>query len=375
MKKQPKKQLLINPIRTMKRKQINSFSSTLKRTSLWVLLVGIFTLSSVSFSSAQSQADTVLIDFGDSSKVTVYIQNPKDAKEIRNLDWNLIMERTANYLEEAHQNNGKIETTSEEETEIEVDSQDKEDSFEVEEKTKTRTIIIGSRGIRIERDDDDKDDKNTFWTRTRHQIPIDFGLNNYFQNGNFGETPTGKPYELRSWGSRYFAFGTMFKTQIGGKKSPLLVQYGLEASWNNFMFSGDNYALETRDGVEFPEYESSLDKSKLTAAYVNIPLMIHLDFAENNKRGLKLAFGGYAGYRVGSYTKIVYHESGDRQKDKEHSNFRLNDWRYGVRAEIGIGEDKFDSGLRLFFNYDINTLFTENSDLPKLNAFSFGVRL
>ena len=140
------------------------------------------------------------------------------------------------------------------------------------------------------------------------------------------------------------------------------------------MFSGDNYALETSNGVEFPEYETSLDKSKLTAAYINLPLMVHLDFADNNKRGLKLAFGGYAGYKVGSYTKIVYHENGDRQKDKEHSNFRLNDWRYGLRAEVGVGEDKFDSGLRLFFNYDLNTLFVENSNLPKLNAFSFGVR-
>jgi hypothetical protein len=345
----------------MKFKQTNQF--------LFVLtLIAGFTLSTTN-SSAQSQADTVLIDFGDSSKVTVYIQNQEDAQEIRNLDWNLIMERTANYLEEAHESKEtekQNEINNSEETE-------KEDSFEVEKNTKTRTIIIGSRGIRIERDDDK--DKHTFWNRTRHQIPIDFGLNNYFQNGKFGETPTGKPYELRSWGSRYFAFGTMFKTQIGGRKSPLLIQYGLEASWNNFMFSGDNYALETSTGIDFPKYESPLNKSKLTAAYINLPLMVHLDFAENNKRGLKLAFGGYAGYRVGSYTKIVYQDGGDRQKDKEHSNFRLNDWRYGVRAEIGIGEDKFDSGLRLFFTYDLNPLFVENSNLPKLNAFSFGVRL
>ncbi|AFM04903.1 hypothetical protein Fleli_2538 [Bernardetia litoralis DSM 6794] len=343
-----------------------------KQTNLQILftlalLVG-FMLSAISKSSAQSKADTVLIDFGDSSKVTVYIQNEKDAKEIRNLDWNLIMERTANYIDEAHQKNGKVEIEK-------TTNSTTEDSTKTAENTKTRTFIIDLNGIRIERDDDDKEDRKRFWKRTHHQIPIDFGLTNYFQDGNFGETPTGKPYELRSWGSRYFAFGTMFKTQIGGQKSPLLIQYGLEASWNNFMFTGDNYTLETSNGVEFPEYEYDLDKSKLTAAYVNLPVMIHLDFAEKNKKSLKLAFGGYAGYRVGSYTKIVYHENGDRQKDKEHSNFRLNDWRYGVRAEIGIGEDKFDSGLRLFFNYDINTLFTDNSNLPKLNAFSFGIKL
>lgn len=339
------------------------------------MLMAGFTFSITSNSSAQSQADTVLIDFGDSSKVTVFIQNQKDAKAIRNLDWNLIMERTANYLEKAHQNNDDEQKQTEKEEQNDSEKSKKDDVSNQDGNTKTRSIVIGSGGIFIKRGNDDDESKYTFWRRTRHQIPIDFGLNNYFQDGNFGETPTGQPYELRSWGSRYFAFGTMFKTQIGGRKSPLLIQYGLEASWNNFMFSGDNYALETSNGVEFPEYETSLDKSKLTAAYVNIPLMIHLDFAENDKRGLKLAFGGYAGYRVGGYTKIVYHENGDRQKDKEHSNFRLNDWRYGVRAEIGIGEDKFDSGLRLFFNYDLNTLFVENSNLPKLNAFSFGVRL
>ena len=359
----------------MKFKQINLRLLFLLSLAVGLILSGIS--SSFAQSSTSSQADTVIIDFGDSSKVMVYIQNPKDAEAIRDLDWNLIMERTANYLEEAHQNSdkeGEIAKTEKQDQENQNDSEeDKEDSFEIEGNTKTRTIIIGSGGIRIKKNDDN--DEKTFWRRTRHEIPIYLGLNNYFEDGKFGQTPTGKPYELRSWGSRYFAFGTAFKTQIGNKNSPLLIQYGLEGSWNNFMFSGNNYMLETSEGVDFPEFNTSLDKSKLTTAYINLPLMVHLDFAEDDKRGLKLAFGGYAGYRLGSYTKIVYHEDGERQKDKEHSNFRLNDWRYGLRAEIGVGEDKFDSGLRLFFNYDLNPFFTENSNLPKLNAFSFGIRL
>ncbi len=356
----------------MKFKQIN-----LRVLFISTLIIG-FILSTISTSFAQSKADTVIIDFGDSSKVTVFIQNQKDAEEIRNLDWNLIMERTANYLDEAHQNNDEAEN---ERKKKEISDVEETEDTSKKEDGKTTTIIFGTKGIRIEHDEDgdgvadERKPKTKFWKTTHYQIPIDFGLNNYFQNGNFGDTPTGTPYELRSWGSRYFAFGVMFKTQLGGKKSPLLVQYGLEASWNNFMFTGNNYALESSEGVTFPEFRSPLEKSKLTAAYINLPLMVHLDFAENNKRGLKLAFGGYAGYRVGSYTKIVYNENADKQKDKEHSNFYLNDWRYGVRAEIGIGKDKFDSGLRLFFSYDLNPLFTENANLPKLNAFSFGVRL
>ena len=76
----------------------------------------------------------------------------------------------------------------------------------------------------------------------------------------------------------------------------------------------------------------------------------------------------YAGYRIASYTKYVTKEDGDKEKDKDKDGFYLNNFRYGVRGQIGF------RGIDIFFNYDLNELFADNRG-PELNAFSFGVVL
>ncbi|MBA4054703.1 MAG: hypothetical protein C0490_08335, partial [Marivirga sp.] len=73
----------------------------------------------------------------------------------------------------------------------------------------------------------------------------------------------------------------------------------------------------------------------------------------------------YVGYRIASHSKIVYKEDG-KEKDKEHDSFYLNNFRYGVRLQVGY------RATDLFFNYDLNELFASGKG-PNLNAFSFGV--
>ena len=80
-----------------------------------------------------------------------------------------------------------------------------------------------------------------------------------------------------------------------------------------------------------------------------------------------ISFGGYASYRLASWSKTVEDKSGD--KNKETSNFNLNQIRYGLRAEFAIR--KFPD---LFFNYDLNPMFETGTGL-KMNGFSFGLRL
>jgi hypothetical protein len=78
--------------------------------------------------------------------------------------------------------------------------------------------------------------------------------------------------------------------------------------------------------------------------------------------------GVYGGYRLGSHSKIKFRQNDETDKDKEHSSFYLNNWRYGLRMRMGI------KSLDLFFNYDLNELFSEGRG-PELNAFSFGIIL
>jgi hypothetical protein len=80
-----------------------------------------------------------------------------------------------------------------------------------------------------------------------------------------------------------------------------------------------------------------------------------------------ISLGGYTSYRLASWTKTKEEKSGD--KNKESSNFNLNQIRYGLRAEIAIR--KFPD---LFFNYDLSPMFASGTGL-KMNGFSFGLRL
>lgn len=110
-------------------------------------------------------------------------------------------------------------------------------------------------------------------------------------------------------------------------------------------------------------------KSKLTHSSVNIPLMPMLRFKhENGKDGFKIGAGGFAGYRLGSHTKLKYEANGKIEKDKPRDNFNLSDFQYGLEGVVGYG------GLDLFVKYNMNDLFKENRG-PQVNVISFGLRL
>jgi hypothetical protein len=323
--------------------------------------------------------DTIFIEFGDSSQMVLYLKNQQDFEDLKETDLNALIARLGQYLDSAG--------AQPESLEIEVGEGSKKQvvEMEVEEKQEKgkkffQFRISKKEGLMVKTNlnfgktyyyiVDSAKVPAYHYRRTRQSINFDFGLNNYLENGN---TPKNTPYDLRPLGSRYFAVAPTFKTQLFSKNSPFIVQYGLEFSWYNFMFAG-NRRVSSENGLTFFDSPTDLKKTKLVAAYAALPFLLHVDLAKDNRINLKLAFGGYAGYRVGSYTKIVYSLAGDRQKEKEHNSYDLNDFRYGLRLELGIGENRFDSGVRLFATYDFNRLFASETS-PQLNAFVFGIRI
>jgi hypothetical protein len=111
--------------------------------------------------------------------------------------------------------------------------------------------------------------------------------------------------------------------------------------------------------------EIELEKNKLAVSYVTLPLMSQFVFRKVSAIQM-ISFGGYASYRLTSWTKTKEDKSGDR--NKESSNFNLNQFRYGLRADFA-----FRRFPDLFFNYDLSPLFESNTGL-KMNGFSFGVK-
>jgi hypothetical protein len=90
------------------------------------------------------------------------------------------------------------------------------------------------------------------------------------------------------------------------------------------------------------------------------------------EEGVSLAAGPYVGYRLGGRSKFVYEGSGNlehlrKESSKVNTGLYLENLRYGLRGEIGIGKN-----LTFFSTYDLNEFFQPGKG-PALNPITFGI--
>lgn len=205
-----------------------------------------------------------------------------------------------------------------------------------------------------------KDDRN----RTSFDYGLSIGLNNFIQQSSSPAYPEDS-YDLRPIGSRYvsLSMGAM-PTIIRGKYASLKLYYGVEVAWNNFMFEGNNIVEKTPTEVIFPDAGRDLQKSKLTVATIGVPVVPRVTFYNSDGRKIcHLGVGGYINYRLDSYRKI---KEADDSKDRRHSDYYLNNYRYGVMAHLGL------RSLDFFVKYDLNPLFQTGKG-PDVRTLAFGI--
>lgn len=190
----------------------------------------------------------------------------------------------------------------------------------------------------------------------RGGIATDLGINIWPQDS---DAPQVKP-----WGSWNVALN-LSGIQSFGRNFEIKTTAGV--SWYNFKFEDKNtIAVKTPDGLEFREFNGDGvgTKSKISASFVNLTVVPTI---KTSNQKLRLGVGAYAGYRIGGRGKFVYDDlDGNKQKLYEKSNMYVQDFRYGVRGEVGVGSINF------YINYDMNDLFQENLG-PQVQAISFGI--
>jgi hypothetical protein len=205
-------------------------------------------------------------------------------------------------------------------------------------------------------------------------LHLNLGLNG--MNGNPGQlTPAllSSDFDLKTLNSTFVSIAIDESMNlVSGTKSAWRLGYGVSVDWYNFQFDHSRVIQKSASGQTIFQpiiskgAEIDLEKNKLAVSYVTLPLMSQFVFRKVSAIQM-ISFGGYASYRLTSWTKTKEDKSGDR--NKESSNFNLNQFRYGLRAEFA-----FRRFPDLFFNYDLNPLFESNTGL-KMNGFSFGVKL
>jgi hypothetical protein len=341
-----------------------------------IFVLGIAMLSSISLTQANNlmntdpEGDTVIIKFGNNSKIVLYIQDKADLQKLTQYDINKMLEELNLSVSNL---NDSIQVLT-----IEDDSGSKY--------LKDTTIIYESTVItRVEPEDLEdyeydrayEEERYRYMPRSKFFFNIDIGLNNYFEDG---KSPDGNAlHRLNTGASWYWGFDPTMRSQIS---KAFFIDWGAGFDMNVYRFQNNETRMQKDStGLVFflePRDVSSI-KSKLTTWYLQAKVIPIIAFGSNRHRGYRLwnrvdkgfriGVGPYAGYRIWSRTKVKYNENGAKQKDKSRSDFFLNDFRYGIRGQIGIG------GFDIFFMYDLNEMFQANSGAPSLNRYQFGITL
>lgn len=313
------------------------------------------------------KTDTVVVELAKTSRMVFTIRDKSDLEQLKQYDFQAMFDDIIAKLEK---NDSVI---------VVVDQATEKTTTDVAESTEAWATQNTNDHDDNDDDDDNDEDHRHFNHRTRHRgtthaFNIDLGINSYLENGKFPDEK-GEPYAVRPWGSWYIGLTSVQRTSIVRN---FYLEWGLGVSWYNFKFQNDKTVVEkTDDGLSFEEdfRDVNFIKSKLGVTYLNASAVPMFSFGNHRGErkwrsyhtGFRIGAGPYVGYRIGSSTKQVYKdEDGDRQRDRNKDNFYLNNLRYGMRVQVGVGSADF------FFAYDMNELFAAGKG-PKLNAFSFGI--
>ena len=358
------------------------------KTKRYILALILMLIGSTGFANHMSEMDTVIIKFGNNSKIMILTDNPDDLKNIEKYDLNKIVKELNMSLD----NSGETKYLV-----IEDESGKKylkNTTITVTDNDGNSKIYVSSKNDDDDDDDNDDDDftikynnkySNYNKKRTKNFFEIELGSSNWFEDKGFASQNN---YTVKPWGSWYVSLNSKQRTSVGG---PLFIEWGPSVSWYNWKFEDESIRItEGADEIMFISDAATntedLDyiKSKLTASYLNFSFVPVMDFSYGKRKyekdgnirketsrvrsGIRFGIGGYAGLRLGSKTKFVVKEGGGRDREKDKDDYSLSNFRYGVRAQFGY------KGFDFFANYDLNNVF-QDGVRPELNGFSFGIIL
>ncbi|SMG40312.1 Outer membrane protein beta-barrel domain-containing protein [Marivirga sericea] len=211
-------------------------------------------------------------------------------------------------------------------------------------------------------------DKNKFISHD-HDVDFSIGLNNYLNSNNQFPDTDNKDFALDPLTSWTYGIHSNHKISV----SPYLkFNFQLGLLWNNFALADNNYQfIKGPEQVELlnndlarPDINPSRSKLNITYLNLNVVPMFHFGKSSN---AFRIGAGPFGSYRIASKSKFKYDDNG---KDVVKNNFHINNWKYGLKAQVGW------KGVDLFATYDLSPVFIEDrgpeANYP-LRAISFGV--
>jgi hypothetical protein len=235
------------------------------------------------------QKDSIIVEFGQSGKIVLIVENKDDFDRLKSMDINQIIKELDLQLNEE---TGELTVV-----EIKNKSGNKEIVRVREEGAETEVsvggikVIVdeknGNTKVRVETGQKKKSDPSF-----RSYFNTDIGINNYFNAK--GQLPSSDlPYAVKGWGSWNLGLNWMASQKLS---KGFYWDFGLGVQWYNFKFENRDYqAVKGDNEIEFTQ-RTDLNglKSKISSSYLTAHTLLKLDFGKLNNagsKGLKLGIG------------------------------------------------------------------------------------
>ena len=168
------------------------------------------------------------------------------------------------------------------------------------------------------------------------------------------ELRTGKSVNVNIW---------VFQQRLNLIKHAVNLKYGLGVELNNYRFDDERVHFEKSPTKIFidPAYDG-VEKNKLAADYVTVPLMLNFNFTPKKEKGFGLSAGVSGGYLYSARQKIKI----DDDKEKLRGNFDLRKWKLSYIGELNLGP------VKLYGSMASQSMWEKGLDITPYNV---GVRL
>ncbi|HVK96854.1 MAG TPA: outer membrane beta-barrel protein [Flavisolibacter sp.] len=248
-------------------------------------------------------------------------------------------------------------------------------------KDRSDTIKIGGMIIikKPGTDGDDKNDpeikiKNTkskkYSRVSTNWFVFDVGFSNWNDNTNYQnavssgfvgagvdkermELQTRKSVNVNIW---------LFMQRINLISRVVNLKYGIGVELNNYRFENENLLFQKNPTKivlnTTPANAPVVEKNKLAADYVTVPLMLNFNFTPGRRQTFGFSAGISGGYLYSARQKLKF---SDDNKDKTKDDFDINTFKLSYIGELSLGP------VRLYGSMATKSMWDQHLDLTPYN--------
>lgn len=149
----------------------------------------------------------------------------------------------------------------------------------------------------------------------------------------------------------------IFMQRLNVIKHVVNLKYGLGLELNNYHF--ENKDVRFSESPTFIDLgNENLNKNKLAADYVTVPLMLNFNFTPDRRNNFGFSAGVSAGWLYSARQKTK--KDGDVEKVK--SDFDMRKWKLSYIGELSLGP------VKIYGSYAFKSMFEKGLDLTPYNV-------